>query len=60
MSKAPLYKQKLKHFHTFHFPHNCAVMQLFVGPLVGMRSDRLVSNYGRRKPVMVVAGVALW
>ncbi|ELU16691.1 hypothetical protein CAPTEDRAFT_223301 [Capitella teleta] len=35
-----------------------AVLQLLVGPLVGMYSDRMVCNYGRRRPVMLGAVIA--
>ncbi|PAA72231.1 hypothetical protein BOX15_Mlig014453g1 [Macrostomum lignano] len=36
-----------------------AVLTFISGPLIGMQSDRLVSKFGRRRPVMVVATLCL-
>ncbi|PAA48818.1 hypothetical protein BOX15_Mlig025346g2 [Macrostomum lignano] len=36
-----------------------AVLTFLSGPLIGMQSDRLVSRFGRRRPVMVVSTLCL-
>lgn len=37
-----------------------AILTFVSGPLIGMKSDRLSTRYGRRRPIMVIACISLW